>query len=134
MISAQTAPASGANDSATRRTVLIVEDDILLRTPVAEYLRDHGFRVIESESAAKAKSVFMTGEHIDVLFTDVRMPGEDNGIDLAMWARDLFNDVMIILTSGFARFDKRAEELTGFSGVVQKPYNPEEIALRVRAA
>ncbi len=133
MNSAENAFCAGGPARALRSTILMVEDDILLRTPVAEFLRDHGFRVIEAESAAEAKNVFLTGERIDVLFTDVRMPGEVSGIDLAMWARDLFNDVKIIITSGFARFDKHAQELCGFSGVIQKPYDPEEIALRLGA-
>lgn len=128
------APTSGTSARADRKSILMVEDDVLLRMPVAEYLRDHGFRVIEAESAAEAKSILMAGAQVDVLFSDVRMPGEDSGIDLAMWVKDLFSDVKIILTSGFARFDKRADELSALSGVVQKPYDPQDIVLRVHAA
>jgi CheY-like chemotaxis protein len=64
-----------------QRVILVVEDDILVRLTAADYLRDAGNTVIEAANAAEALDVFMSGEPVDVVFTDVQMPGRNGRAD-----------------------------------------------------
>src|SRR5215467_9442631 len=74
-------PASAIGHARAR--VLVVEDEIFIRLDVAEALRTAGFEVIETESAEEAASFIEAGEPVDVVFTDVQLPGLLDGLDLA---------------------------------------------------
>jgi len=80
--------------------VLLVEDDVLLRFLLAEKLREAGLGVIEAANADEAFSYIQTAAQIDLLFTDVQMPGSMNGAELARRIRSSYPSVRIILTSG----------------------------------
>jgi two-component system, response regulator PdtaR len=111
-----------------RRTVLLVEDDIVIRSPLAEYLRVAGYVIVEAANAAEAIAVFAAGVPIDLVFSDVRMPGPMDGLGLARWIRREHPGVRIVLTSGAdnqARADKIAEMF------LPKPYQASEIAARI---
>ncbi|MGZ5904834.1 MAG: response regulator, partial [Reyranella sp.] len=68
-------------------TVLVVEDEILVRTVIAAYLRDCGFDVVEAGSADEAVRVLEAGVRIDIVFSDINMPGSLDGFGLAQWLR-----------------------------------------------
>lgn len=68
-------------------TVLVAEDDVLIRIAVAEYLRECGFRVIEAAGGLEARTVLQHGPDIHVLFADARLAGDDSGFALAQWVR-----------------------------------------------
>ena len=106
-------------------TILVVEDDILVRMPVADYLRECGYRVIEASNAAEAQSMFGAGEPIEIVFSDVNMPGEMNGFGLASWIRREHPDVKVILTSGHRSAAKGAEDLCDEGPFLDKPYGYE---------
>ena len=80
--------------------VLLVEDDVLLRFLLAEKLRKAGLGVIEAANADEAFSYIQTAAQIDLLFTDVQMPGSMDGVGLARRIRTGYPSVRIILTSG----------------------------------
>jgi CheY-like chemotaxis protein len=67
----------------TGHTILVVEDDIFVRLDIAEYLRDCGYRVIEAGTAAEAIDVLESNVPIDLVFSDIQMPGEMDGFGLA---------------------------------------------------
>ena len=92
-------------------TVLVVEDDVLTRIAVAEYLRDCGFRVIEASGGLEGKTVLQQGPEIDVLFADARLAGDDNGFALASWARRHRPSLMVILSAGLSRKSEAAAQL-----------------------
>jgi DNA-binding NtrC family response regulator len=79
--------------------VLIVEDEHLIRMLAVEAFLDEGFLVLEAEHAAEALLVYGRDVSIQLLFTDVNMPGEINGIDLAEHFKHLTPDLRIIITS-----------------------------------
>lgn len=83
-----------------RPAVLVVEDEILVRAPIAAYLRDVGFTVIEAETAAEAKAVFASGTAVDIVFADVRLPGDEDGLSLADWVARQHGGVPVLITSG----------------------------------
>ncbi len=81
-------------------TLLVVEDEILIRLATADFLRSNGYRVLESSTADEALAIFAAGEPIELVFSDINMPGKMDGNDLADWVRKSFPDVKVILTSG----------------------------------
>lgn len=87
----------------TRRPphILVIEDDDLIRMMVVDELRDAGFVVTEAESADAAKSHLDSKIRVDLIFSDVRMPGSLDGLDLARQVRARCPALPIILTSGY---------------------------------
>jgi CheY-like chemotaxis protein len=99
--------------------ILVVEDEVLIRAFIAEELRLAGFSVTEAGRAEEALTYINAGEQVDLVFSDIRMPGSLNGLQLAEILRDKYPDIPIVLTSGNA--------LPGHVGIVQafvpKPYD-----------
>ena len=82
--------------------ILVVEDEILIRAFIAEELQLAGFSVIEAGHAEEALTYINAGEQVDLVFSDIRMPGSLNGLQLAEILRDRYPDILVILTSGNA--------------------------------
>jgi len=80
--------------------VMVVEDDVLIRTTIAEVLRTTGLRVIEAASADEAWSYLVIGAPVDLIFSDIDMPGSMDGLQLAQKVRDNFAHIAVLLTSG----------------------------------
>lgn len=89
------------DEEQVRPGVLIVEDDILVRLAVSEFLRDVGFRVFEAFDAKEALAVIAARE-VDLVFTDVKLPGWTDGFALAQWVRTHKPGVPVVVTSGGA--------------------------------
>ena len=122
------APAS----SAIGETVLVVEDEVLLRLVVAEYLRDCGFKVIEAAHADEAVMVLKQPDlRIDVLFSDIEMPGSMDGFALAQWTRANRPGLEVILTGSVPRAVNAAADLCE-EGPMPKPYEPRSVHDRIR--
>lgn len=103
--------------------VLFVEDEECIRSPVAEYLRDAGFHVVEAESGDEAIPLLIHFDGFDVLFTDVKMPGIFDGLHLAARARVLHPGMPVLIVSGFALdLSKRLRELGPPHFFISKPY------------
>jgi CheY-like chemotaxis protein len=72
---------------AVQETILVVEDDVLVRMPIAQHLRGCGYKVIEVVSADEAMAVLLHRETVvDVVFSDIEMPGSIDGFGLARYA------------------------------------------------
>jgi DNA-binding NtrC family response regulator len=81
-------------------TVLVVEDELLIRLHVADTFRDRGFEVIEAGDAAAALSILKANARVDAVFSDVSLPGGLDGFALARWIRNHRPGVPVVLTSG----------------------------------
>ena len=92
-------------------TVLVADDDVLVRIAVSEYLRACGFRVIEASGGLEAKTVLQHGPEIHLLFADARLAGNDNGFALAQWARRHRPGLGVILSAGLTRKAEAAARL-----------------------
>lgn len=105
--------------SAGSGTVLFVEDDPLVRATVVPALAQAGFDIIQAENADDALKILASGNKIDVLFSDVVMPGQLSGIDLARLARERYPSLHVVLASGHTdlRVDLTNVRLLG------KPYD-----------
>lgn len=117
---------------AVQETILVVEDDVLIRMPVAQYLRDCGYRVIEAAGADEAMAVLLHRETvIDIVFSDIEMPGSVDGFGLATWIREHRPGIDVILAGTVPRTIDAAEELCE-SGPLPKPYDAQTVHNRIR--
>jgi|SRR5579872_2955899 len=113
-------------------TVLVVEDEVLLRLVISEYLRDCGYRVIEAADAEEAVQVLEQSRlDIDVLFTDIELPGTMDGFALAQWTRSNRPGLEVILTGSVPRAVNAAAQLCD-DGPLPKPYEPQSVHDRIR--
>jgi len=115
-------------------TVLVVEDDTRLRRVAVKLLTELGYAVHESDSAQHALGLLEDDRSIDLLFTDVVMPGGMTGFDLAKAARSLRPDLRILLTTGYSEdFVKSGTEQPEGVDLIGKPYRKRELALKLRS-
>jgi DNA-binding NtrC family response regulator len=109
--------------------VLIVENDVLLRLVTASNLREAGFEVIEAANPVEALRV-LDCIPVDVLFSDIDMPGKMDGLALAQWVHRSQVDTRIILTSGAARTPGEVKEYASF---LPKPYAEKDVERLLRS-
>ena len=114
-------------------TVLVVEDDVGVRTTVVDMLGALGYTVLKAEDGESALAVLHSGAQIDLLFTDVIMPGPVSSTEMARQARELQPDIAVLFTSGYAQ-DIIVHEGRLDTGVelLSKPYRREELARKLR--
>jgi signal transduction histidine kinase/CheY-like chemotaxis protein len=115
-------------------TVLLVEDNAALRRATARQLTELGYQVREAEHADAALALLDHGNRVDLLFTDVVMPGTMDGFDLAHEATRLRRGLKVLLTSGFSGVrvgDQRMEDCPFL--LLNKPYRHDELARALRA-
>ncbi|OWJ65167.1 response regulator [Inquilinus limosus] len=118
--------------AAPSTAVLVVEDDAFLRSSIASFLEQRGFVVSAAGCASDAIRILMTGTPVDVIFTDARMPGVLNGLDLARWVRDERPGITVIVTSADLGASEPAARTLGARSVIQKPYDPETVESHIR--
>jgi CheY-like chemotaxis protein len=115
-------------------TILLVEDEALLRLSAADHLREIGFTVVEAANGAEAQAVLEAGVHIDLIFSDINMPVLD-GVGLALWVAAQENPPPMLLTSGVAAVLASARtSCPAVKGFLPKPYPYGELEEQIRAA
>ncbi len=130
-----TGPAASLRRAEAGETVLAVEDEPAVLSAVVENLADLGYRVVPARDAAEALDRLRGGERVDILFSDIVMPGGMNGLQLAVEAGRLRPGLRVLLTSGYT-----GEALAGEHSVppdvpiLSKPYRREELAARLKVA
>lgn len=113
-------------------TVLLVEDEWLIRTEAADYVRDSGYQVLEVADAGEALAVLQSSEtSIDLVVTDIRMPGEMDGRGLAAWVRENRPGTPIILASAYST---RGDEAVESVARLTKPYSGKTLVDTVQSA
>ena len=114
--------------------ILLVEDDADVRESVVVNLRRFGYQVLVASDGPEALEILDRGERIDLLFTDLVMPGGMNGAELARRARETRPTLKVLLTSGYAApaLATRMREIEG-AAVLSKPYRVADLAREVRA-
>jgi DNA-binding NtrC family response regulator len=114
-------------------TVLIVEDEALIRVAIADVLQDKGFRVLEAANANEAVEIIeKTSIEIDLVFTDVRMPGEMDGFGLLRWIQGCRPDLPVIVASGDIGKANDANRLRIGDMFLSKPYDLERMTRKIR--
>jgi CheY-like chemotaxis protein len=125
------AAAAGDSDpveASKRPTILVVEDEVLIRLMISDHLRSDGFAVIEAASADEALKILQSSAPVHLLFTDVRMPGPVDGLALMEHARTMKPDLKIIVTSGHAAAGRLRDIADDF---FSKPYDLARVSARI---
>jgi signal transduction histidine kinase len=123
-------PSTGGHE-----TILVVEDDEDLLAVAAECLTELGYHVFTAGNAAQALELLRGAQPIDLLFSDVIIPGGTNGAQLAVEARRVRPSLKVLLTSGYTAAALSLEHgLPDDLILVNKPYRREDLARKLRAA
>ena len=117
----QPAPAGPAE--AEQHVVLVVEDEVVLRMAVSAHLREEGFVVIEAVDGEEAVELLRANHKIQLVFSDITMPGAMDGDQLADWIADRYPKIRILLTSGITQ--------RGQQPFIAKPYSFIELQRRI---
>lgn len=107
-----------------RPVVLIVEDEPLVRQLVVFEFEDAGFEVLEAQTGEEAAATLALGNRIDLLFTDLRLPGVLDGWDVAERARKRDANMPVIYATGYGQGDQRSVPGSLF---LAKPYHAEAV-------
>jgi CheY-like chemotaxis protein len=117
--------------SGEHNTVLLVEDEVLIRIIAADALEDSGFKVLEAANAAEALQILDEHEEVAVLFTDINMPGEMDGLALARYVSEERPEIKVIVTSGKQWLDSSSLPEAGM--FLPKPYRASQLAAMLGA-
>ena len=128
------APAEAVPRARAGEQILAVEDNPDVRRVVVAQLEALGYAVIEAANGEAALKILERGDPVDLLFSDVVMPGGMSGYDLARATRRLRPDLKILLTSGFPKTAIENQRPTSEVGnLLIKPYRKSELAAKIRA-
>jgi CheY-like chemotaxis protein len=114
--------------------ILLVEDHDLVREQVTIQLGRLGYQVVVAEDGVEALEILKATPDVRLLFTDVVMPRGLNGLELAAEAKKLRPDLPVLLTTGYSEQLMRRDQLCPGMSWLNKPYLPEELAAKIRAA
>jgi two-component system nitrogen regulation response regulator NtrX len=116
-----------------RRTVLVVDDEVKVRTSLAAFLTDEGHRVLEAGTTAEAEKI-LAAEHtvVDLILLDVRMPGE-SGVDFLKRNRELASRLPIVVMSGHGTIDLALDAVRhGAFDFLEKGFTPERLGITLQ--
>jgi two-component system, response regulator PdtaR len=99
-------------------TVLVVEDDAMMRTKLAEELQDAGYLVVEASDGTEALEILIVRRDVKIVISDIRMPGPIDGVELCRRVRSGYPGMKIVLSSG----EPNAADSAAHDGFFVKPY------------
>jgi CheY-like chemotaxis protein len=116
-------------------TVLLAEDEVLLRMVISDHLRDSGFNVLECANGQEARKVLAAVGRVDVVVSDVHMQTPAEGLELAAWLSENHPSIPVILASGSPSVaaEQTWKALPNVTDFVPKPYEVERIERLARA-
>ena len=110
--------------------ILVVDDEMIVREALSNYLREDGYEAVAVETGAEALRK-VEGERWNVLFVDLKMPGMD-GLEVLREVRKITSDVPVIIITAYATIDSAVQAMKdGAYDYIVKPFDPEAIALVV---
>jgi CheY-like chemotaxis protein len=113
--------------------LLLVEDEFLVRMIAREVFQEGGFEVVEAESGDEAIRLLDSLDHVDIIVTDVRMPGRHDGVDVVQHARSRFPQVPVIVATGYAvNIRERLKPFGPGAVLIEKPYRLDRLAVLAR--
>jgi len=132
-VSAVTGLTNDDVDPHARETILVVEDDERVRKLTIKRLELIGYSVLEASDGPEALRILNSGEPVDLVFTDLIMPGGLSGRDVAIRARQLQPGIKVLLTSGYAEELVRGDDLQReHLKVLRKPYQQSDLVAALR--
>lgn len=112
-------------------TILLVEDEGDLRDVMSTFIAELGYEVVVASRASESLEILSSDRTVDMLLTDIIMPGQANGFELASLAREIVSDLPVLFMSGYADFDP-SEMGSVTAEVLQKPAPPHLLAAAIR--
>jgi CheY-like chemotaxis protein len=113
-----------------RQTILVVEDEPLLRMAAMDLVEEAGFDAVSAANADEAVAILENRMDIRVVFTDIDMPGSMNGLKLAAAVRDRWPPIEIVIVSGQVRLNEA--ELPPRSLFFSKPYDEAKVVAAIK--
>lgn len=107
------------------RSVLVVDDEPLIRMALADFLSEEGLTVFEAENADRAIAILEANPKIDIVVTDVQMPGSLDGLKLAHVVRDRWPPTVLIVVSGADVIE--SDDLPANATFIRKPVDPSRV-------
>jgi CheY-like chemotaxis protein len=104
------------------RSILVVDDEPLIRLHLVDFFEDEGFTVFEAESADRAIAMLEANSAVQVVLTDVQMPGSMDGVRLAHYIRDRWPPTLLVIASGAVQVG--STDLPPHAMFVPKPFDP----------
>lgn len=111
-------------------TILLVDDDKAVREVASELLEDAGYTILQAENAHAAMRLIESHSEIDLVFSDVRMPGQVDGVGLARWIRRVHPELLVVLVSGYVEPESLLRK-TEVDAILQKPYTNTDVLGRL---
>ena len=119
----------------SNETILVVEDDAGVRASSVDLLSELGYNVLQAANGDAAMAILLSGVSVDLIFTDVVMPGLVQSVEIAAWARSRTPPIPVLFTSGHTRdIISKNHVLAPTIALLRKPYQPETLAQLVRKA
>ena len=109
-------------------TIMIVEDELLLRLDLANQLHSAGFEIIEAQSGDEAVKILATNIDVDLILTDIRMPGQVDGLGLVSFVKRQERRIKVILLSAYVEADSDSPADASFA----KPVRIEALLAKIR--
>ena len=113
------------NTSAERPTILVAEDNEILRLLACELLEEHGYTVVEADNAEEALKVMEKRKDVRLLFTDIEMPPGCDGLELAREIHVRWPKVLLVITSG--KVKPTRAEIADDGRFIRKPYRAKDL-------
>lgn len=125
---------SGQNASKPRREIiLVVDDEVLVRYVISDYLRECGYKVIEASNGNEALLVLQDSSvGVGIVLSNVRMPGSIDGFELARWVRANRSEVGVLLVGTISKAAEAAAQLCEEGPMLSKPYEPQAVVDRIK--
>ena len=113
--------------------MLVLDDDVLVRMPVVQFLRDCGYRVVEAATIDEAIALLQkTNIPLDVVLSKIDIPGSMNGFVFAQWARSVRPELKILLAATPERTVRNAAELCEVGPTLKRPYDHKHVLHRIK--
>ena len=126
-------PTVRSETSANQPTVLLVDDETMVRLWLKTFLTENGIRTLEAASGDEARRILEAGlVRIDLVFTDCRMPGATDGFALARWVRENRPGMAVIVASGDRKNLAKDRKLSASGAFFEKPYRPDLVLAHIR--
>ena len=115
-------------------TVLVVEPDVAVRHPLAEYLRECGYRVFEAVDSDEARAILEDARMpVSIVLADVDCPGEMNGFALSNWIRQNALASEVLLAGSLERLAEKAGDLCKGAATVNTPYSHQVLFQKIKS-
>lgn len=115
-------------------SLIVADGDVLVRLAIAQYLRDCGYRVLEAASSEEVTVILDRSEVlVDLVLSDVSLPGEMNGFALSHWMHEHHADVDLVLVGSDSAAANAAADLCDRGPFLARPYEPKDVLIRLQS-